>query len=131
MALKHKEGFPFSFNARACDSCGGKCCTGQSGYIWATPEEIESMAESLGLTFAQFATRYTHRVNGRFTLNEVQRPQGDFACVFFDQGCKIYDQRPEQCRTFPFWEHFKREPRVVISSCPGTEALPSRRTSSI
>ena len=123
MPRKRQEGFAFSFDSRACNACGGKCCTGSSGYIWATPDEIQAMADSLGLTFAEFATRYTHRVNGQFSLNEVQRPQGDYACVFFDKGCKIYAQRPEQCRTFPFWNRFKREPRLVTSSCPGTAYL--------
>jgi len=121
MPLLEKEGYPFVFESSACQTCPGKCCTGRSGYIWATVEEIEAMAEALGLSFAQFATRYTYRENGRFSLKEVQRPQGDHACIFFDKGCKIYDQRPEQCRTFPFWERMKTEPRERVGECPGIQ----------
>jgi Fe-S-cluster containining protein len=29
------------------------------------------------------------------------RKNGD--CVFWDNGCTIYPERPRQCRTFPFW----------------------------
>lgn len=119
MSLKYQEGYSFAFETRACSTCPGTCCTGKSGYIWATPEEIEAMADSLGLSFAQFATRYTYREEGRFSLKEVQRPQGDFACIFFDRGCKIYEVRPEQCRTFPFWDHLRRNPTVLKGDCPG------------
>ena len=63
MPIIDKEGYPFVFEARACNTCPGKCCTGRSGYIWATVEEIEAMAESLGVSFAVFATRYTYREN--------------------------------------------------------------------
>ena len=119
MSLKHQEGYPFAFETRACSTCPGKCCTGNSGHIWATPEEVEAMAESLGLSFRQFATRYTYREEGRFSLKEVQRSQGDFACIFFDRGCKIYEVRPEQCRTFPFWDHLRRNPSVLKGECPG------------
>jgi hypothetical protein len=128
MAIKHQEGYPFAFEPRACNSCPGKCCTGKSGYIWATPDEVEAMSQSLGLSFAEFATRYTYRERGRFSLKEVQRTQGDFACIFFDRGCKIYDVRPEQCRTFPFWDTFRREPRLVKGECPGIVDIPNGNT---
>ncbi len=124
MTIKQKDGYPFVFESRACASCPGRCCTGKSGHIWATPEEIELMAESLGISFAQFATRYTYRENGRFSLKEIQRPQGDFACVFFDRGCKMYDVRPEQCRTFPFWEHLRDKVNLLKTECPGIIVKP-------
>ena len=71
MSLKYQEGYSFAFETRACSTCPGKCCTGNSGYIWATPAEVEAMADSLGISFAQFATRYTYREEGRFSLKEV------------------------------------------------------------
>ena len=29
-----KNGYNFSFNPTACESCAGNCCIGESGYIW-------------------------------------------------------------------------------------------------
>ena len=81
-------------------------------------DEVEAMAESLGISFAQFATRYTYREEGQFSLKEVQRPEGDFACIFFDRGCKIYEVRPEQCRTFPFWDIFVAIQVYLKGECP-------------
>lgn len=123
MSIIQKEGYPFAFNSRRCSTCPGKCCTGHSGYVWVSIEEIEGMAETLGISFAEFATRYTYRENGRFSLKEVQRESGDFACIFYNQGCKIYEQRPEQCRTFPFWDTFKQKPQLAEEECPGIVPL--------
>ena len=120
MSLKYQEGYPFAFETRACSTCPGKCCTGKF-HIWATPEEVDAMAASLGISFAQFATRYTYREKGRFSLKEVQRPEGDFACIFFDRGCKIYHVRPEQCRTFPFWDKHRSNPSLLKEECPIVE----------
>jgi Fe-S-cluster containining protein len=33
--------------------------------------------------------------------------------------CKIYNSRPKQCRTFPFWEDFKNNTKELIKECPG------------
>ena len=27
-----------------------------------------------------------------------------FDCIFWQNGCTVYQYRPLQCRTFPFWE---------------------------
>jgi Fe-S-cluster containining protein len=45
----------------------------------------------------------------------------NYACIFFDldkKQCSIYEARPKQCRTFPFWEHFKTNIKEVIDECP-------------
>ena len=31
-------------------------------------------------------------------------------CVFWENGCTIYPERPRQCRTFPFWGETLRTP---------------------
>ena len=70
---------------------------------------------------------YTRRLRrGDISLREKRG--GD--CVFYDRkakGCGVYEDRPRQCRTWPFW-------RLVIDSearwreeareCPGTNQGP-------
>ncbi|MBF0985426.1 MAG: YkgJ family cysteine cluster protein, partial [Campylobacter sp.] len=34
MNLLRQNGFSYEFDASECELCGGKCCTGESGYIW-------------------------------------------------------------------------------------------------
>ena len=84
-------------------------------------EEIEQIASGLRLSVDEFARRYVRQVGDRYSL--VERANGE--CVFWDAavGCKVYESRPTQCRTWPFWpEHLKA--RAAWSQlqrvCPGT-----------
>ena len=91
----YKEGLRFE-----CTGCG-KCCKGSPGYVWLTVAEMASIATFLHLDFDTFTRKYVRQVNGDFSLIEVGE---EYACVFLKEDkCTIYEVRPEQCRTFPFW----------------------------
>ncbi len=116
-----QEGFDFTFDVSKCVSCEGNCCIGESGYIWCTPKEINDISEFLGLERQNFIDTYTRKVNYRISLKELKIKES-FHCVFFDsdkKGCQIYPVRPSQCRTFPFWDHFKQNKEEVVKECPG------------
>ena len=117
-----EDGYSYQFSPSACDTCGGACCTGESGYIWAKYPEIEKMADFLNLTIEEFASNYLKKVKHRYSLVEKQLDDNNFACIFFNnelKECSIYDVRPRQCRTFPFWETFKNNEKEVKNECPG------------
>ena len=88
------------FGCRIC----GNCCTGEPGYVWVTAEEINAIAKAVHLSPSQFESSFVRRIEkGRKSLIEL--PGGD--CVFFDHDkrrCKVYEVRPLQCRTWPFWK---------------------------
>ena len=104
-----------------CTGCGD-CCTGAPGFVWVNQAEIDALAKRLGLDRAAFEERYVRRVGVRRTL--VEFPNGD--CVFFDnasRGCTVYEDRPRQCRTWPFWESNVDTPQDwadTCESCPGS-----------
>ena len=117
-----KDGFCYTFNESACASCGGACCIGESGYIWVNYQEIETIAKELDLSVDEFAKLYLRRVKNRYSLKEYSVGEYGYACIFFDMEkrlCKIYNSRPKQCRTFPFWEDFKNNTKELIKECPG------------
>lgn len=119
--LMHCNGYPYAFDPKACQACQGNCCVGESGYIWVSQEEIDAIAAKLSLPKEQFINNYLQKIRYRFTIKEVAYA-GGFGCVFFDMEkkmCTIYDVRPSQCRTFPFWEYFKDNIDEVVSECPG------------
>lgn len=119
--LKHHTNFPFEFNPKACETCAGNCCIGESGYIWVTQNEITRMAKYLNMEEEAFINEYLLKIRYRFTLIELPY-KGGFGCIFFDRTqkmCSIYEVRPSQCRTFPFWEHFKDNIDEVETECPG------------
>jgi hypothetical protein len=119
--LMHEKNYPYAFDPSACQNCQGNCCIGESGYIWVSPEEILAIADALSLSKEAFINNYLQKIRYRFTIKEVAYENG-FGCIFFDRQkrmCSIYDVRPKQCRTFPFWEYFKDNIDEVVSECPG------------
>ena len=101
-----------------CTQCGD-CCSGSAGYVWVNQEEINAMAQRIGMDAAEFEQKFVKRVGMRRSLTE--RPNGD--CVFLGpSGCTIYPVRPIQCRTFPFWNEYVRSLSgwdAAARRCPG------------
>ncbi len=119
------ENFPYGFNEKACKECQGKCCIGESGNVFATKEELKNLREHLGLDEKEFTLRYLRKVGLRMSFKEVEFEDG-YACIFFDQvhkNCSIYNFRPMQCRTFPFWEYFKTRKEELKKECIGIFCL--------
>ena len=119
--LMREDGFGYAFDPKACEACEGRCCTGESGYIYVTKSEIFAIAELLGIDVNEFALKYLFKKGYRYSIKE--RKVGDsYECVFYDKGnngCRIYEARPKQCRTFPFWDYFKTRLDELKEECPG------------
>lgn len=103
-----------------CQACGG-CCTGAPGYVWVTEAEIRELAEAIGYSEFEFRARFVRQVGKRMSL--VELAGGD--CILFDpekRGCRVYQHRPVQCRTWPFWPTNIESPEAwenIASRCPG------------
>jgi len=116
-----QEGFCYAFDPSACASCGGNCCTGESGNIFVSVTEITAIAKLLEMDEKEFRREYLHKVAYRYSLKE-KIFNGSYDCVFFDRslnGCSIYQERPLQCRTFPFWDYFRHRVDELKAECPG------------
>jgi Fe-S-cluster containining protein len=89
--------------------------------VWVTNAEIEALAKSLGESVEEFQSRYVRQVGIRKSL--IERTNGD--CVFFDpvaRNCRLYEARPRQCRTWPFWPSNLGTPQrwqETCEACPG------------
>jgi len=103
-----------------CTQCGD-CCSGSEGYVWVNQEEIDGMANRIGMDSVAFEERFVKRVGVRRSLKE--RPGGD--CVLLDpqtRKCTAYEERPRQCKTWPFWQSNIRTPEAwaeAAQACPG------------
>ncbi len=110
----------------SCQQCGN-CCTGDAGFTWVSDAEVRSLAEAQKLDEATFRVRFTLRVwrNGQHLTSLKDQPGSrGRECVFFQNGtgCTVYDQRPQQCRTWPFWRRIIATPgdwREASRECPG------------
>jgi len=100
-----------------CTGCGC-CCTGAPGYVYVIRAEIEALAVAVGWEVAEFEKAFVRRVGRRKSL--VELPNGD--CVFYDnvtRRCRVYEVRPRQCRTWPFWGSNLRSPEAWEATCRG------------
>ncbi len=119
--LVKKDGFNFAFNPKACNECQGRCCTGESGYIYVTKTEALAICEDLGVNIKQLVSKYLFKKGYRYSIKENKIGES-YECVFYDRvsnGCKIYNARPNQCKTFPFWDYFKSRIDELKDECPG------------
>jgi len=118
--LKHDD-YSYKFDEIRCASCEGNCCIGESGYIWITKAEIEKLAIYLNISIEELTDKYLFKVGYKYSIKEKQLSQNNYACIFFDldkKQCSIYEARPIQCRTFPFWEYFKNNIEELKQECP-------------
>lgn len=113
--------FDFKFDSFKCEICGGKCCIGESGFIWLTPDEIKNLADFLGINTQKFKEIYTQKIGVRISLKEKEY-NDELACIFFDEikkNCSVYEARPNQCKSFPFWDYFKDNYEELEKECIG------------
>ncbi len=115
-----QEGYDFAFDPSACARCEGNCCKGQSGYVWLSKKEIHNISEFLKIDTQRFLDEYCRKVGYRYSLKEL-KIGGEHHCIFFDKGCTIYPVRPQQCRSYPFWERYKNKEHIneVCQECIG------------
>jgi Fe-S-cluster containining protein len=122
-----------------CTQCGN-CCTGEPGYIYASEEELQRLADFLNLSVPQVLQRYCRKVGSRVSFKE-KRGAGGFDCIFLQEVqatrrpagadrdvlytkriCSIYSVRPLQCRTWPFWPGILQNRHAwdqTAKRCPG------------
>lgn len=112
--------FPFYFDPAACQACRGECCR-WGGYVWVTEDDIQAMADVMKMDLEAFANQYVKAAYGRLSLQERLR-EGEYHCCLFDpfnNHCLVYSARPEQCRTFPFWDQYRKDYQLLLEICPG------------
>lgn len=119
--LIEQEGYPYRFDPAACSTCQARCCTGESGYIHVNAKEIEDISAFLSIEKQAFIDTFLFKNGYRYSIRE-RKYQDSYECAFYDRnsnGCAIYEVRPNQCRTFPFWDYFKTRVDELKLECPG------------
>jgi len=113
----------------SCTTCGN-CCSGPSGYVVVSDAEALALAARLEITLEAFIERYTHHTPQGRSLNEKPSHAG-LDCVFLDREkipgkavCGVYEDRPIQCRTWPFWPSVIKSRKAweqAKGACPGMD----------
>ena len=104
-----------------CTQCGA-CCSGEPGYVWVDSDEIQAMADEMNMHIDAFEGKFIRQVGQDKSL--IEYPDGD--CIMLDpksRKCLIYNARPTQCRTWPFWDSNlkkKKDWKETCEVCPGS-----------
>ena len=110
-------GLPFS-----CARCSS-CCRHESGYVYLSENDLSRLAHESSMSYDHFITawcRWIPFTAGRERLSLKEKSNYD--CIFWKDGCTVYNARPLQCRAFPFWDSVvcsKEAWDAAGKSCPG------------
>jgi len=106
----------------SCKRCSA-CCRYEAGLVCLSENDLKKLtsllkmdSDSLKKTYCRWVTDW----NGEKVLSLKEKSNKD--CIFWDMGCSVYESRPLQCITFPFWQsiiHSQGCWEVAASSCPG------------
>jgi Fe-S-cluster containining protein len=115
----YKNGINFT-----CTGCGACCKThGENAYVYLSDIDVENTARFLKMERIDFLNSYcASDEDGNIYLRMIEE-----SCCFLDSRnqCRIYEVRPMQCRTWPFWsENIKSRTAwktMVQSCCPGVK----------
>jgi len=111
----------------SCQRCSA-CCRFESGYVYLSRQDVSLLRTALDMPYDKFIEKYCRWVpewNGKSRLSLKEKRNYD--CIFWSkehgEGCRVYKERPLQCRTFPFWPSImesKDNWEMTAQDCPGT-----------
>ncbi|MFP4266852.1 MAG: YkgJ family cysteine cluster protein [Spirochaetaceae bacterium] len=113
----YSEGLRFS-----CRRCGG-CCRYEPGFVFLSKNDLSRLSSALSMKEEDFIRRYCRfvTIGGKKRLSLQEKRNYD--CIFWENGgCSVYEARPFQCRSFPFWANIlecRENWESQRKSCPG------------
>ncbi len=110
-------------SAFQCRRCGA-CCKWE-GPVRVTEQEIDAIADYLGIELQRFIRDCTYLTPDRRSLSLVEKEDG--SCFYYDDRrkcCLINPVKPKQCRDFPYRWNFSGW-RMF---CAGAGNLKNRKT---
>lgn len=113
----YSEGLRFT-----CTRCSA-CCRFDPGFVFLSETDVHRLVRALDMVYTDFIGVYCRWIpigGGYEQLSLKER--SNFDCIFWKEGCTVYEARPLQCRTYPFWSSIvlsEESWRAVTSDCPG------------
>ena len=106
----------------SCKRCSD-CCRHDSGFVYLSENDLDKLSVALKMDRDRVLTMYCRWVTdwkGDEALSLKEKSNKD--CILWDNGCSVYNERPLQCITFPFWESILKSSeswKITGTGCPG------------
>jgi Fe-S-cluster containining protein len=105
-----------------CTRCS-RCCRHTAGYVFLSADDVDTLARAIGIERQELLRRYCRRISLGVAARISLKEKANLDCVFWENGgCSVYDARPLQCRSFPFWSacvSSAEEWELHSRQCPG------------
>tara|TARA_Y100000768_G_C23673914_1_gene539028 strand:- start:210 stop:677 length:468 start_codon:yes stop_codon:yes gene_type:complete len=101
----------------------GNCCVSRNsyGYVYLSEDDLKRFSKYFKISLKNFKDKYCHTTDGYIHL--VEKPEFEGNCIFLkEKKCSVYESRPSQCRTWPFWNenmNTKVWNKDISINCPG------------
>lgn len=105
-----------------CQQCS-HCCRHEPGFVYLSTADLSNLCRYFNMNESAFIKQYCRWVP-YYDNTEVLclLEKTDYDCIFWNKGCTVYQARPLQCSTYPFWDHIlvnKRTWESERADCPG------------
>lgn len=118
----YKDGLRFE-----CIRCS-RCCRGEPGFVFLSHRDLVQLCRHFEKPRNDFLDTYCRSVDvvGIKRVSLKEKPNYD--CIFWEGdtdghgGCSVYEARPTQCRSYPFWASNvgdRRDWEYTGLHCPG------------
>ncbi|MDR2842991.1 MAG: YkgJ family cysteine cluster protein [Spirochaetaceae bacterium] len=113
--LFYANGLRFS-----CKQCS-LCCRQDPGYVFLTEDDVSMLFNYLKMSKDDFILTYCRWIKISLSIEYLSlKETSNYDCFFWKNGCSVYDARPVQCKTYPFWSEFVEDEETWLQTeCPG------------
>ncbi len=105
-----------------CTRCSA-CCRYEPGFVFLSTYDIAGLLKHSGLSLKVFMDEFVRFVDiGTGNALSLKETAENDCILWGEQGCRVYDARPEQCSSYPFWQGIVDAPenwKQEADSCPG------------
>ncbi len=114
----YKDGLQFE-----CTQCS-TCCRFDPGYVFISLSDLNTLTAFIHISRDRFIKKFCRIVTVGDEKRLSLKEKTNYDCIFwkFPGGCTVYEARPFQCRSYPFWSACLRSDTSWSNealSCPG------------
>jgi uncharacterized protein len=105
-----------------CTRCS-RCCRHTAGYVFLSGSDCDALCGILNLGREELLRIHCRSVDMGLARRVSLKEKPNLDCIFWENGgCSVYEARPLQCRSFPFWSSCvssREEWDLHAARCPG------------
>jgi Fe-S-cluster containining protein len=103
----------------SCTRCSD-CCRLEPGMVYLREKDLRSLVFRLKMGYTDFIETYCRWIPAYGEERLSLKEKSNYDCIFWKEGCTVYEDRPLQCKTYPFWlSMLDSEETWNSMSCPG------------